>query len=252
MRRRSSLLSPGGPRPAVTGHEPHRAVRLGRRAVRVAVDELTDRVPRNDPVLPRSGGPAGNLRITAWTGLVLLVLLAIEGVTLLDIRGLLGWHIVVGLLLVPPAGVKVASTGWRIVRYYSGHPAYRASGPPQLLMRVLGPLVVLSTVLVLATGVLVALHDPATPYQRLLGSPVTTLLLHKASFVAWLVIMAAHVLGRTVRATRVVAGRLAGRQRVPGVGGRMAVLAGMAAGSVALAARLAGPWLSTWQHSGRH
>ena len=68
---------------------------------------------RSDPVLPTTGGPAGNARLTAWTGLLLLVLFLAEVVTLLDVRGLLSWHVVLGTLLVPPALLKTASTGWR-------------------------------------------------------------------------------------------------------------------------------------------
>lgn len=212
---------------------------------------MTDRTPRLDPVLPRTGGPAGNARLTAWTGLVLLILLAIEGYTILDIQGLIGWHIVVGLLLVPPALVKIGSTGWRILRYYAGDAAYRQAGPPQMVMRVLGPLVVLSTVAVLATGILVAVESPGGQRHGLLGIPVTALLLHKATFFAWLAVMTVHVLGRTVRATKVVASRAG--QRVGGARARVAVLVGMALCSVALATFLASPWISSWQQRGfRH
>jgi hypothetical protein len=63
--------------------------------------EATGRETRPDPALPRTGGPAGNARLTAWTGAVLLVLFAVEGITLLDVRGYIGWHVTVGALLVP-------------------------------------------------------------------------------------------------------------------------------------------------------
>ena len=51
--------------------------------------------------------------------MVLLVLLAAEGATLLDIHGLITWHLVLGFLLVPPASLKTTTTGWRIARYYT-------------------------------------------------------------------------------------------------------------------------------------
>jgi hypothetical protein len=73
--------------------------------------------PRTDPVLAGSGGPAGNAVLTAWTGLTLLVLSVAELLTLFDVRGLISWHVAIGALLVPPALVKTASTGWRIARY---------------------------------------------------------------------------------------------------------------------------------------
>ena len=65
------------------------------------------------------GGTEGNARLIGWTGLVLLVLLAIEGVTILDIRPLLSVHVFVGLLLIPPVALKLAATGYRLLRYYT-------------------------------------------------------------------------------------------------------------------------------------
>ncbi len=122
-----------------------------------------------------TGGPAGNARLTAWTGLVLLVLLLAELVTLLDVRGLITWHVAVGVLLIPPALLKTGSTGWRIIRYYTGSRPYRHAGPPPLLLRVLGPLVVLFTLAVLGSGVaLILAPRGATP------AGVDVLFLHKA------------------------------------------------------------------------
>lgn len=83
---------------------------------------------------------------------MLLVLSVAELVTLLDVSGLISWHIVIGTLLVPPAVLKTASTGWRIARYASGTPRYRQTGPPPMLLRVLGPGVIGSTVGLLASG----------------------------------------------------------------------------------------------------
>src|SRR5436305_7930287 len=90
------------------------------RVVAQTYAEALGRGHRADPVVGTSGGPAGNARLTAWTGALLFVLLAVEGVTILDLGGLLTWHLVVGILLIPPALVKTATTGWRIVRYYAG------------------------------------------------------------------------------------------------------------------------------------
>lgn len=248
---RARSRSPDQPAPAVVGPCPNGVDVTDRmvanHAVKVAIDELTDRTPRSDPALPGTGGPAGNARITAWTGLVLLVLLAIEGFTVLDIHGLISWHIVVGLLLVPPALLKVGSTGWRILRYYTGSTAYRQAGPPQLVMRVVGPLVVLLTLVVLATGILVAVDGPAERHQDVLGLPVTALFLHQASFFAWLAVMTVHVLGRSVRAAKIVSNRATSGARVAGTAVRVAVLAGMALCSVLLAMLLASPWVDTWR-----
>ena len=74
------------------------------------------RAHRADPVLSTSGGPAGNARLTAWTGIILLPLFLAEVATLLSLHQLINWHIFIGTLLVPPALLKTASTGWRIAR----------------------------------------------------------------------------------------------------------------------------------------
>lgn len=92
-----------------------------------------------------------NARLTAVAGLVLLVLLAAEGVTIVSIRRLLPLHYFIGLLLIPPLLLKLATTGTRFVRYYRHDREYRAAGPPEPILRATAPLLVISTVLVLGT-----------------------------------------------------------------------------------------------------
>ena len=85
------------------------------------------------------GGPEGNARLTGATAALLLVLLAAEGLTVLQVRSLLTPHVAIGMVLIPFVAVKIASTGWRMVRYYQGDATYRARGAPPLLLRLLGP-----------------------------------------------------------------------------------------------------------------
>jgi hypothetical protein len=100
------------------------------------------------------GGSEGNARLTGLTGLVLLALFAVEGLTILAIRPLLSVHIFVGLLLIPPVALKLAATGYRLLRYYARAAEYVRKGPPMLLMRmVVAPGLVAATVVVFATGV---------------------------------------------------------------------------------------------------
>lgn len=186
--------------------------------LRETLEEAVGRAQRADPVEPGTGGPAGNARLTAWTGALLFVLLAVEGITLLDVRGLIGWHVAVGTLLIPPALLKTATTGWRVVRYYRGSPAYRLAGPPPMPLRVLGPVVVASTLAVLGTGILVVYLGPERGRGSLWGTPLSALFLHQASFAVWLAVTTVHVLGRAVPALRILGGRV-----TPGVvGGRLA------------------------------
>ena len=132
-------------------------------------------------------GVAANARLTASNAVVLLVLLAAEGVTILRVRDLLTPHVFIGMVLIPPVLLKVASTGWRFARFYRGAPAYRRKGPPPLLLRLLGPVVVILTVVLLASGVGLLLVSPS--WLPLL------LTVHKASFVLWFGAMTIHVLG---------------------------------------------------------
>ena len=161
----------------------------------------------------RRSGAAGNLRLTSLVGIVLLVLLAIEGATIPWIRPLLSVHIFVGMLLLGPVALKLATTGYRFARYYTGGPEYVREGPPAPLMRLLvAPVLVLSTVTLFATGVVLL----AIPH----GGTVSGL--HKASFIVWFGAMAIHVLAYTVRALKRVRWDLSGR-RVPGRALRVAV-----------------------------
>jgi hypothetical protein len=98
-------------------------------------------------------GPRGNERLTGSTAAVLLVLLAVEGLTVLSLSTFLSWHIFIGILLIPPVLLKLGSTGYRFVRYYTGQAAYRMRGTPPLFLRMLAPVLVLSTVGLFGSGV---------------------------------------------------------------------------------------------------
>jgi hypothetical protein len=174
------------------------------------------------------GGTDGNEQLTAVVGVILLVLLAVLGVTIVFIgNGKMLWlHLFLGVLLVGPVALKLASTGYRFVRYYTSSPAYRRKGPPHPLMRMLGPFVVLSTIGVFLTGLVLLLEGPGA------GNLVREL--HKLTFIAWLAVVGIHVLWhlaelpRGVRAVRNAEGR---SRDLPGSSGRgILIVAAMAAG----------------------
>lgn len=139
-------------------------------------------------------GVESNSRLTAATAAVLLVLLFVEGVTILGVRQHLAIHVFVGMLLIPPVLVKMGSTGWRFTRYYLRWPAYRRKGPPPALLRLLGPVVVVLTVVLFASGVALTLLPHSGASQLLF--------IHKASFVLWFGAMAIHVLGHLSETAR--------------------------------------------------
>jgi hypothetical protein len=185
------------------------------------------------------GGTDGNERLTAMTGVLLLALLAAIGVTIVFIRQLIWVHLFVGLLLVGPVALKMGSTGYRFVRYYTRDPAYRAKGPPELALRLIAPAVVISTVVVFVSGFILLFDGPA---RR--GSLVE---IHKVSFIVWAVFTGLHVLGHLPRLGASLRGGAADIEAIGGQGraGRWIAIAGTTVGGLVLAAALIGqfgPW----------
>ncbi len=172
-----------------------------------------------------TGGPDGNERLTSTVGLILLVLLVVEAATTLSLHSYLPVHIFLGLLLLPPIVLKLASTGWRFVRYYAGSTPYRLRGPPELLLRMLAPLLVAATVVLFGTGVAFLIVGRG-------GGLLLTV--HAAAFVVWGVLMIVHVLAYLPRVVRHGIADWRPRARLPaGVGlRRYAVAAALAAGVV--------------------
>jgi hypothetical protein len=151
--------------------------------------------------ISRLGGALGNHRLTSLTGVVLLLGLAVEGATIPWLGSLLNVHIFLGMLLLGPVALKLASVTYRVGRYYTGARDYVKLGPPGPLMRVLvAPVLVLSTLTLFGTGVLLL----AVPHR----GPV--LGLHKASFIVWFGAMSIHVLAYAVRALRGVTADIVG------------------------------------------
>jgi hypothetical protein len=192
----------------------------------------------------KTSGPAGNERLTSSTGLVLLVLLAVETLTTIALRTYLNVHVFLGMLLLPPVVLKLASTGWRFMRYYARNAPYVAAGPPRLLLRTLAPLLVASTLALFGTGVAMIVVGHR-------GGELRTL--HTFSFIAWGVLTGVHVLAYL---SRVVHDGAADWRRnagvvIGGVRSRRALLAGTLLAGVVLAAATL-PQQRTVLHHGGH
>jgi hypothetical protein len=158
------------------------------------------------------GGPDGNERLTALTGAVLFVLLAALGVTIIQIGQLIWLHLFLGLVLIGPVALKMASTGYRFVFYYLRDPDYRRKGPPETWLRLSAPLVVLTTIGVFATGVPLLFIAPVN------REPIAEI--HKVFFIVWVVFTALHVLGHLPEMARILtSGRSDSRNQVTGLGG---------------------------------
>jgi hypothetical protein len=187
-----------------------------------------------------SGGSEGNERLTGATAAVLLVVLALEGLTLLGVRQYLRPHIFLGLLLIPLVLLKLASTGWRMTRYYRRSAEYVRRGPPAVLIRmIVAPVLVLSTISMLAAGIAAAALD----------SRGVWLTLHKLSFFVWLGAMSLHVLTRGLKVPRLVAADWWRRERTSGRRVRQLLLTGALAAGLVLAFTTL-PVIDHWQDRG--
>jgi len=182
----------------------------------------------------------GNQRLTAATAVLLLILLAAEGATIPFIGQLVGPHIFIGVLLIPPVLLKLGSTGYRFVRYYARDRDFRAKGPPPAFLRWTAPATVALTLLLLVTGA-VLLFD-----GRGSGQLVE---IHKVTFIVWVAFMGLHVLGHLRGSPSLAAAdwrRSAPQAAVSGATARIALvgctlIAGAALGYASLL--LAASWL---------
>jgi hypothetical protein len=187
------------------------------------------------------GGTDGNAALTSATALVLTVLLIAEGLTILRIDGLRAEHMFIGMALIPPVLLKLVSTGYRFTRYYLGTPAYRRKGPPLLPLRVLAPVLVLTTVMVFATGVALML---AGHKSNILFT------LHKTSFIVWGAVFGVHFLAHLTRMARSLQSDWSreGRRRTAGAQVRLALLISSIGGGLALALSVL-PLITGWHGS---
>jgi hypothetical protein len=193
------------------------------------------------------GGIDGNEQLTAMAGVLLIVLFAAVGVTIVRIGQLMWLHLFLGLLLLGPVLLKLASTVYRFSRYYLRAAIYVAKGPPAILLRAMGPALVLLTLVVFASGIVLLFDGPR---RR-----ATWLLIHKASFIAWLVLFGLHLIAhvpglpRSLRAVRLGGDRSSAEAGHGGTAGRWLALAGMLVGGAVIAIVLI-PHFSPWTAPG--
>jgi hypothetical protein len=179
----------------------------------------------------------------------LLPLFAVEVATVvMGVKGMLTLHVMIGLLLIPPLLVKIASVSWRFLQYYRHDEPYRRRGAPPTVLRILGPFLLLATLVLFISGITLLLAPNA------FGGPRGTMyIIHAASFYIWLLLVLVHVIG-TARDLRRLAAKdwlRHTRAAVPGARLRqLAVLASLAAG-LALALSLVGH-VATFQNTANH
>ncbi len=207
---------------------------------------LADREPMRPPERPRTKrkphpGVVGNERLSALAGSVLLGLIIAEIVIAAQLHTLLPVHIFVGVLLTFPLLVKMGSVGYRFLSYYADIPAYVRKGPPRLELRLLAPLLLMSSVSLVTSGIALALLGPTNVWS------VWVLRLHALSVICWVPLLALHVGGHIWRIPHLL---LADWQKhtphlIPGRGWRYGImLASLLAGVGAAALFL--PHVASW------
>jgi hypothetical protein len=157
-----------------------------------------ERQTRMKPARPTN--PAANERLTAMTGTVLLLLFVAESLTLLNLGNLLTLHVFLGMLLLGPVCLKIGSVLWRFTRYYTGSAAYVRKGPPAPLQRVTGPFVVLTTVAVLATGIMLIVEGNGSGGEQWIQW-------HRISFLLWAAFIVIHLASYVPKLPRMLSGR---------------------------------------------
>jgi hypothetical protein len=198
---------------------------------------------RHDTRVRAAPSPDGNKRLTSSTGLVLLVLLAVETLTTLALRTYLNVHLFLGLVLLPPVALKLASTSWRFARYYTRNEPYVLAGPPRMLLRMLAPLLVASTLALFGTGVVMIVVGHR-------GGELRTL--HTFSFVAWGVLIVVHVLAYLTHVLHdgTMDWRRSAVDVVDGVRSRRALLVGTLLAGVVLASATLPAQRTVLRHGG--
>jgi hypothetical protein len=187
------------------------------------------------------GGVAGNELLTMSIAGILVVLLAAEFLTLLDLRDLLGVHMILGLILIPPVLLKIGSTGYRFARYYTRSPAYREKGPPFLPLRLMAPVLVASALTMFITGV----------WLLVIGHKSDQVLFfHKASVIVFAAVFAIHLLAYGLRTIRTLKRAWHQQPGLPGGGLRSTLVTSSLGVGVALAIVLS-DLISDW-HAGPH
>lgn len=202
----------------------------------------------------QAAGVVGNTRLTSLLGVTLLALLVLQVASALFFALLVynvafftgpaydivrPVHFFVGFALLPLVGLKLASTGWRFSRYYLRSDAYHRAGPPSWTARLIAPLLIVSGISVLASGV------EMWSFQNQLGWPWTAI--HNVAAFTFVTVLVIHVVLHVRQAHREAAADLAGtpavatatpaapvREPVGGAVTRRAILGLGLAGAVAL------------------
>jgi hypothetical protein len=215
---------------------------------RTATADPPQALPGSSELIGPGGGVEGNARLTGGAGAALFLILAVEAVTLLQIKQLISVHVFVGMLLVPLVLLKTTTTGYRFTHYYRGDPAYTRKGPPHPILRITGPFLVLTSLVLLGSGIALIALGRNVGHQYLW--------LHQATFFVWAALIAVHTLGHLRETATLTAAdwqehNLSGttEHRLAGARARLSLLVVTLAVGIVLGVASLG-WIGTWHHIG--
>ncbi|WP_026695376.1 hypothetical protein [Peribacillus kribbensis] len=167
-----------------------------------------------------------NERTTAIAGAILFVFILVELFITASLHGLTTEHIFVGILLSGPLVVKMFSTGYRFIRYYTRSTEFVRIGPPNIVLRLLAPFLVLTTFLVFISGYGLAFgHD-----DSLFGN------IHATSVAIWIPLVSVHAYAYIRKVPAIIASDWSRQTNhpVPGRNRRLGInIAGLLAGVIA-------------------
>jgi hypothetical protein len=190
--------------------------------------------------LPGRPNPDGNSGLTGISASFVLPLFLFEVVTVvLGVKSVITLHVVIGLILLGPALLKLASVTYRMVSYYRGVGAYQQRGRPTIGLRLLGAALGVLFMLLMASG-LVLIVGPNGAHSPARATHVVT---------AYLVVLllAVHLAIHFLPAVRLASKDMRPRTAVRGARSRWLVLLVSLAAGGALALFLGGRG-STYLH----
>ncbi|MHB8191474.1 MAG: hypothetical protein ACYDHP_13880 [Ferrimicrobium sp.] len=208
---------------------------------RVIDTVLSDRVPSES--LGSSRRVRAVARLMSLLGVVLFIGLAVEGITVVFIGQLIALHVLLAMILLPVMIYKIVIAFYRFSMYYLGARDFKNAGPPEMLLRVIGPLMILSTVVLMGSGIILIYQFPGTPIANFWR------LVHQASFIVWFGVVTLHVLAYMRRAFG-TAGDDIRHSRYHTLIGRRGRLISIAISLIVggLLASLVMPAVGPWQH----
>lgn len=194
------------------------------------------------PPPPDKRNADGNTRMTGMSASLVLPLFLFEVATVvLGVKSVITLHVAVGLLLLGPVLLKLASVTYRMASYYRRVSEYRKRGKPAVALRLLGGALAVLVVLLLASGlVLIVGANAAHGAARAI---------HVVSAYLGVLLLIGHVAIHLRTAARVtLADVRRGAAAVPGARSRwLAILASLAIGGT-LALLLGGRGSTYLQH----